>query len=976
MRERGLDPGLLVAGTPYNVAHLSDKDERVEWSALVRMLENGRKVWTREQLLRLGQRSTEGPLVQFIGVVARIRFSVPTFFQWVAAPDGVASQMITCVKTTCTTEGPGRLIVDFKMEPGFVASEEFFLITQGTYEAMPKMLGAPPAEISAAVSSDGARFAIQYTEPRGIISTVRRAVTWPFTMRQAADELAGAHSSLLARYRQLDTMRVALERQHELVDVAYQVGQQVWGQRTLEAIGDVVMTSLLARKSVCGVRFVVGDVEFDRGTLAGVCTSVELQGSRDRGRIDVWTTTIDDEVRNLVDLLAPTVALAIDNMLAYRALADYQEGLERLVVERTRELSTARDELAGTVEQLKDAQGARERFFGNVSHEIRTPLSLIMLAAGDIEARAGKLLDPRSSQSLGSVTEAARKLVRLVDELLLLAAGQENKLQLHREPTDLGALVSQLMAAWRPAADAAGLELEARALPSLIASVDPVAIERVASNLVSNAVKYTPRGGRVEIELFEDASRIRLSVLDNGPGIAEELAGRLFGRFERGASDRGKNVGTGIGLSLVKQLVEAHDGTIEAVRRTPTGTEMRVILPRTDMRDEVAPMRGLRLEVAATSRRIESGSRFDPAVTSAGTIVVAEDDAGLAEMTARLLSEKYTVFVGLDGEAAFELVRKHHPQVLITDIDMPLMNGIELAKRFREHTGDRLAPIIMLSAVLDLGTRVAGLEAGAIDYVTKPFDPRELIARVDAQFRMRELAVRLHRAEQLSTLGILTSGLAHEIRNPANGIVNAVAPLKELLPKELIGPTTGPGQLIDVIAQCAEQIAFLSRQLLGFKPGGRLDLRAVKLSDIIERSLVLAQVALSNVQVRRELADCEVLCSGPLLVQAVTNLVENAGHAAGHQGWVQVTTRSEGGRTSVEVSDSGPGVPIALRDRIFEPFFTTKSPGVGTGLGLSVSRAIVQRHGGVLEIRERLGRATFVIELPNNSLRGEGGETV
>ena len=572
--------------------------------------------------------------------------------------------------------------------------------------------------------------------------------------------------------------------------------------------------------------------------------------------------------------------------------------MKKKVVERTAQLAEANQELERTFNELNEAKAARDRFFGNVSHEIRTPLSLIMLAAGDIEARSGKLLDARSAQSLGSVTEAARKLVRLVDELLLLAAGQEGKLSVHREPTDLGALVAQLLAAWRPAAEAAGLELEARAPVSLVASVDPVAIERVASNLVSNAVKYTPRGGRVEIELYEDEAGIRLSVLDTGLGIAEELAGRLFGRFERGAIDRGKK-GTGIGLSLVKQLVEAHDGTIEALRRTPAGTEMRVIVPRTDAHDAIAPIRGLRIDVAATTERIESGARFEPAGISSGTIVLAEDDAGLAEMTARLLSERYTVIVGLDGEAALELVRKHQPQLLITDIDMPLMNGIELARKFREHTGDRLAPIIMLSAVLDLGTRVAGLEAGAIDYVTKPFDPRELTARVDAQFRMRELAVRLHQAEQLSTMGILTSGLAHEIRNPANGIVNALAPLMDLLPKELTGPETGVGQLLEVMDGCARQIAFLSRQLLGFKSGGQLEVSRVRVSAIIQRALLLAQTALSGVEVRTEITDCDLMCSGPLLIQAVTNLVENAGHAAGPKGWVVVVTGLESGRIAL-----------------------------------------------------------------------------
>jgi signal transduction histidine kinase len=233
---------------------------------------------------------------------------------------------------------------------------------------------------------------------------------------------------------------------------------------------------------------------------------------------------------------------------------------------------------------------------------------------------------------------------------------------------------------------------------------------------------------------------------------------------------------------------------------------------------------------------------------------------------------------------------------------------------------------------------------------------------------MRELAMRLHRAEQLSALGTLSSGLAHELRNPANGIVNAVGPLKKLLPAELRGPDSGVGQLLAVLGSCAEQVAFLSRQLLSFKRGGELELRAVPLGDIVERALTLAQPALRDVAVREHVVEeRSVLCAPPLMVQVLTNLVENAAHAAGAGGWVEIASVEQEGKITVEIGDSGPGVPLELRERVFEPFFTTKPPGMGTGLGLPLARDIVHRHGGVLEIRERDQRSVFVVELPNPS---------
>jgi two-component system NtrC family sensor kinase len=174
-------------------------------------------------------------------------------------------------------------------------------------------------------------------------------------------------------------------------------------------------------------------------------------------------------------------------------------------------------------------------------------------------------------------------------------------------------------------------------------------------------------------------------------------------------------------------------------------------------------------------------------------------------------------------------------------------------------------------------------------------------------------------------------------------------------------------QLIDVLSSCAEQIAFLSRQLLGWKRGGDLETREAPLVDLIGRAMALAQPALRDVAVREQISYRGSLrCAPPLVVQILTNLIENAAHAAGAGGWVEISGGLTDNRITVEVADSGPGVPVELRERIFEPFFTTKPPGQGTGLGLSTARDIAHRHGGALEVRDRDGRSLFTLELPHH----------
>ena len=1001
-RRRQVADAVLLDGVRYDLPYLRNTKHRIEWDAFVRILHNTRAVWSLQELSNLNEAFMRSPFFSYVGVVARLLFSARDLFDWICkrSVGGGAQLFSNCVKPSYEHIGDDITVIRLEIQPPYTASPEFFWMTRGAFISMPRLVGAGDAAVDMTID-DGrlATYRVRYNRRRSALGSVLRALSWPFTARAAARELKDAHESLIERYLEIEHARARLDRQATQLRTAHAVNDLVARDLDLGRTLDAVARALVDEAGFAWAEIAVrptgpgdsntarvarfGAEDLERGSREDqddgrerVALAVpferrlEARGGEVIGELRVAPRpgANRDERDELLAFIAPTLATALQNALSYQALADYRSGLERLIDQRTAELRQARDQLAGTVVELREAQGARERFFGNNTHEIRTPLSLILLAAADIEHRAGGMLDDRARKDLGAVHDAAHKLVRLVDELLLLAAGREDKLRTAPERTDLAALIQAVIAAWQPAAEAAGLALVGRVAPELVAHVDPVALERVATNLVSNAVKYTPRGGAIEVELADEPAGIRLSVLDTGIGMSEELHGRLFGRFERAHSDA-QPEGTGLGLFLTKQLVEAHGGTIAALRRAGPGSELRVVLPaslalRGGPRPAEPPQLRLVPRTADTSPPV---TWFRPSGLSAGTILLAEDDARLAELVGRELSDEYTVVIAHDGAAALELVSRHQPQMLITDVDMPGINGIELSRRFRELTGDRLAPIIVLSAMLDLGTRMAGLEAGAVDYITKPFERLELRARIRAQFRMRDLAVRLQRAEQLSALGLLTAGLAHELRNPANGIVNAIGPLADLLPRELVQPDTAAGQLIDVINECAEQIGFLSRQLLGFRKGVvELDLRVVPVRELVQRAIVLSHAG--DVEVRMA-AGCDgaLKCAPPLVTQALTNLIENATHAAGSGGWVEIRTSARGETFVVELSDSGPGVPIDLRERVFEPFFTTKPIGIGTGLGLSLARDIVHRHGGVLEIRDRGPHCCFVVELPNYS---------
>jgi signal transduction histidine kinase len=973
---RKINESILIEGTGYSIEYLRNAKNRIEWDVFCQILRNTRKVWSFEDLSKINQEYVKTPFFSYLGVVSRLLFNSRDLFAWIAKQSvgGGAQLFSECVKSSFYHIGTDATVIRLEIEEPHTISEEFFWLTNGAFVSLPSLVGAGLAEVSMTSQGRVGTYHIRYKNRRSTLFSLIRLLTWPLTARTAARELLRTNEELQSRFYELEDARTKIDRQATHLRTAHMLNDLILRDLGINSLLDTVVKALVEEAGFTRAEIALVGTEKQPARVAcygageiepAIRRSLESGGGQKVGELVVSVPPEENpsEREALLALITPTLGTGIQNVL-------YRSNLERLVEVRTTELTDARDRLAATVEQLREAQSARERFFGNISHEIRTPLTIIMLAAADIEQRAGAVLDDRSKAGLVSVTDASRKLVRLVDELLLLAAGQEGKLRTHPEPTDMVALVKLLASTWLLGAEQARLSLEARTPAALIANVDPVAIERVASNLMSNAVKYTPAGGSVEIELAEEPDGVRLSVFDTGPGIDEELARRLFGRFERSIGEDRRKTGTGLGLSLVKQLVEAHGGTIEAYRRPTGGAELRVILPPSVvLRDLPQPAEPVLQLAPETRAATENMARLAPAGAAKGSIVLAEDDTALAEMVAKLLAEEFVVFVAHDGSTALELVRAHHPQMLITDLEMPGLSGIDLARRFRELSGDRLAPIIILSAVIDLGPRITGLEAGAIDYVTKPFEPAELRARVRAQFRVRDLTLRLQRAEQFSMLGILTSGLAHELRNPANGIVNAIGPLIELLPPELTTEETAVGQLLEAIKACAEQIGFLSRQLLGFRGGDvDLDLRPAPIGEIVERSMLLARRALAGIEVRNRLPKgLKVNCAPPLMTQVLTNLIENAGHAAAPGGWVEIRANIADGRCALEVADSGSGVPRELRDRVFEPFFTTKPVGKGTGLGLSVARDIIHRHGGLLEIRDRDERAFFVIDLPHPS---------
>jgi signal transduction histidine kinase len=977
LKQRGIPADALVHDTDVSLTTLQNRNERISWSDLVAIMRNTRQIFTDEEYVEIGQAFLRSPMMRFVSVIGRILFTARDFYGWLTkAKDGAGNQMFTCIATSSREIGTNELEVELKLFPGYEMCWDFFVVSKGMFMEVPRFAGLPVANVELTRVDDGARYRIVYPVGDPIVSRVRRAMLWPFTARAAARELKDAHETLLQRFEQLEDARVRLDRQAKRLRVAHAVSalahRDVDLDRTLEAIAHALVEEAGFASARVEVDTVVDGLALERtsshGTVGESELRCDLRVRAEHAIGELRVTVRGDEDRaersELLEFIAPTVSMAIDNAVSYRAVEEYRKTLEARVIERTAELSQA-------LRRLEEANATRDRIFANVNHEIRTPLSMILLVVDQARANPNSVEPAQRARNLVMIETAARKLLRLVDEMLLLAQGREGDLPLRMMVVDLGDLVAKIAQSWEVAARAAELDLAVDTQKESWVRADPDALERVVSNLVSNAVKYTPRGGAVALTVAHDGTRARISVRDNGIGIDDELRQRLFGRFERGkpAIDRGV-AGSGLGLSLARDLVAAHSGTIDVDSTVGAGTTVRVSLPLVaHAGDAIAVSPKLvPQDFGVPVTTPETHEVYEPPGPPRSTLLLAEDDPSLRDEIARLLSDEHRVIAAKDGFDALRLAELHRPDILVTDVAMPGMDGIELTRRFLDQNGGRVAPVLVLTAFGEIRDRLAGFEAGAVDYIVKPFEPAELKARVRSQLALRALAMKLLETERLAALGRLSAGLAHEMRNPANGIVNAVEPLREALPPELLDPEGAVAQLLDVVDRCSKQIAMLSRHLLGFRRGAELERRPVAIDALLTRVRATASGSLEGIELRERFEYTgPVPCAEPLLQQAFANLLDNAAQAAGRGGWIELRTVKEETKVVVEIRDSGSGIPAEFRDRIFEPFFTTKPPGSGTGLGLATAREIVTRHGGTLALGDAGGPTVFRVEMPLES---------
>jgi len=672
--------------------------------------------------------------------------------------------------------------------------------------------------------------------------------------------------------------------------------------------------------------------------------------------------------------------------------------------------------------KLKELDQVKSRFFANISHELRTPLTLLIAPLEAIRKRFNRTLDGETHSLLDTMHANGMRLLKLINDLLDLVRLESGRLEVRQEPLEVAELVKGLGSAVRQVANDKNITLETSVDPALgTVAGDRDKLEKILLNLLFNALKFTPAGGRVELRAEKHAEEFVLAVADTGVGISEKNLAFVFDRFwQADGSSKRKFQGVGIGLALVKELTEAQGGTVNVASKEGKGATFTVRLPyrkpqpaAAQTSEASAPTqpqgtvtsdewlanlyRRAELFPGATSAK-SPDAPAEPAQNGNGhlNVLVADDEPDMLRFLQSQLSGQYRVTCVVDGQQAVEKAGELLPDIILLDMMMPEKDGLQACREIRAAAATQNIPIILLTARADEETKLKSLEAGASDFLAKPFSTTELHVRVKNLIesyqlqrklgkqnqvlestidQLKETESQLVQTEKLASLGRMSAGIIHEINNPLNfattGLYTLRNKAKYLAPEQ----QEEYAEILKDVEEGVGRVKNIVSDLRMFTHPDTESRDQVEINDIFASALrfLSNEWKEKNIRVEKSIAEHQTVCANKQrLINVAVNLLQNSVDALksknfpdGEQPTIWIEGCVEDGSNILRVRDNGPGIEREHLDKIFDPFFTTKDVGEGMGLGLSICYRVVQECEGKISVKTEPGKfCEFTLEFP------------
>jgi signal transduction histidine kinase/DNA-binding response OmpR family regulator len=760
-KRKEMDMSVLLEGVPYDLSYLSNKHERIEWKYLCRICSNSRPFFTLSDYETIGRDYVrdgsyiEGVLTSFIFFSSsRIARMLRGYFFRVGDKD------VTCFKHHLEYTADNNVRVTVYLDDSYEFCPEFFHMVKGVWNQFGEEIGHKDFRLEMTWIHQGVIFDVSWKK-EGIAFRIKRWGRYMFNVKTAFMDLADSHQELLHQYNKLETSKQLLQKQTLRLETAYDIATSIRQSAEMEETLRTITQALVDDAGCSSARIrLTKDAEgndlvmealsgIDEPSVSPLTRSI-MSDEKQVGEITIGPKVGTDrsEVEELLKYLLPIIGIAIHDLLVLRTVTDYRNNLETMIDKRTAELQITQAELSNTVRLLRTMQQVQNRFFTNISHEFRTPLTLIL---GPVKEIADRMDDEKTREELRIVHKNAKQLLRLVNQLLDLSRFDSGNMKLQASPYDIIPLFRGFVLSFASYAESKRIVLECNTREDeMIAYVDQEKMEKIFSNILSNAFKFTPEGGRIEVTMMKNEEHFTVSFKDSGIGIPGEKLPRIFDRFYQvEGHDTPAQQGTGVGLDLTKKLVELHKGTIAVESEEGMGTTFTIALPLGKghlRRDEIRETDSVGQPTPSPSiepKSSEKAVRADPGTMGErqqATVLLVEDNADLRNYVKRYLNGEYTVLEALDGEDGWNKSLEHMPDVIVSDVMMPKMDGFELCAKLKSDERTSHIPVVLLTAKATSKDRIEGFEKGADQYLMKPFEVGELRARLKS---LGELAKRV-----------------------------------------------------------------------------------------------------------------------------------------------------------------------------------------------------------------------------------------
>lgn len=664
-------------------------------------------------------------------------------------------------------------------------------------------------------------------------------------------------------------------------------------------------------------------------------------------------------------------------------------------------------------QKLVEANKNKDIFLSNVSHELRTPLTLALTPLESMmQGELGQFKN-EENQTLERMHENLHALLRQINDLLDLTRLQEGRMILKYKDDDISQLIESIVSRVKPTAEKKEIAIscthEGDAITDLF--FDHAKMEKVIINLVSNALKFTKRGGRIDVSSRSEDGKVIIDVSDTGVGIEDDKLDSVFERFVQADGSYSREYGgSGIGLALVKDIVELHGGEVSVQSQFGKGSTFSVQLPRgsshiktEDIVKGEEESKG-ELESLKYSKLIKSvdtmtdlhedisaiEEKYNSISNATKKVLIVEDNPDMYSLLADVLHNDYKVYIAPNGEEGLNKVKELHPDIVTTDIMMPKKDGISMLKDIRADEKIKNTPVIILSSKAEVSSKIEGLEKGADDFIPKPFNPRELKARIRSLIMQRKIQAVITEKKslekQIASLSRLTAAIAHEINNPVGNIRHSCSVL-ERIGKEYSKQHGSPvnddkgiekffSSIIDLIKlisidsqralEIVDNFKLLSKNTRMHKVKERFNLKERLNEDLFS---IMNKIEKANHQVILNCPDIEIESYPGIFSQIFSNLVSNAmihGFDQGISGKINIDVLATAPGLKLVFADNGRGILPDDRDKIFEPFYTTNRERGSTGLGLNiVYNLITQKLGGEITCESKPNKGTkLIISMP------------